>query len=49
GAVDYKKLSLAYSLILKVKGAPEGDFRNWEAIRTWAAAVSPVLGISRSG
>ena len=43
GAVDYRKLSLAYSLILKVKGAPEGDFRNWEAIRTWAAGVRPAL------
>ena len=43
GAVDYKKLSLAYSLILKVKGAPAGDFRNWETIRTWAACVRPAL------
>jgi menaquinone-dependent protoporphyrinogen oxidase len=43
GAVDYSKLSFAYSLILKVKGAPEGDFRNWEAIRTWAAGVRPAL------
>jgi len=43
GAVDYRKLSLAYSLILKVKGAPEGDFCNWEAIRTWAAAIRPAL------
>ena len=43
GAVDYKKLSFAYSLILKVKGTPEGDFRNWEAIRTWATGVGPAL------
>lgn len=43
GTVDYSKLSFAYSLILKVKGAPEGDFRNWEAIRTWAAGVRPAL------
>jgi len=43
GAVDYTKLSLVYSLILKMKGAPEGDFRNWEAIRTWAAGVRPAL------
>jgi menaquinone-dependent protoporphyrinogen oxidase len=48
GAVDYKKLSFAYSVILKVKGVPEGDFRNWEAIRTWAAGVSPMLDSSRS-
>ena len=43
GAVDYSKLSFVYSLILKVKGAPEGDFRNWEAIRTWAGGVRPAL------
>jgi len=48
GAVDYKKLSFAYSLILKVKGVPEGDFRNWKAIRTWAAGVGPMLDSSRS-
>lgn len=48
GAVDYKKLSLAYSLILKVKGVPEGDFRNWEAIRTWAAGVGPALDLGKS-
>jgi len=49
GAVDYKKLSFAYSLILKVKGAPEGDFRNWEAIRTWAAGVRPALDSGGTG
>jgi menaquinone-dependent protoporphyrinogen oxidase len=49
GAVDYGKLSFAYSLILKVKGAPEGDFRNWEAIRTWAAGVRPALDSGRWG
>ena len=48
GAVDYRKLSFAYSLILKVKGAPEGDFRNWEAIRTWAAGVRPALDSGKS-
>ncbi len=49
GAVDYKKLSFAYSLILKVKGAPEGDFRNWEAIHTWAVSVRPALGAGKLG
>ena len=43
GAVDYRKLSFPYSLILKVMGAPEGDFRNWEAIRTWGAGRRPAL------
>jgi len=28
---------------LKVMGAPEGDFRNWEAIRTWGAGRRPAL------
>ena len=49
GAVDYKKLSFAYSLILKVKGAPEGDFRNWEAIRTWATGIRPALDDGKWG
>ena len=43
GAVDFKKLSFVYSLMLKVKGAPEGDFRNWETIRTWATSIRPAL------
>jgi menaquinone-dependent protoporphyrinogen oxidase len=43
GAIDFSKLSFVYSSILRVKGAPEGDFRNWEAIRTWAAGVRPAL------
>lgn len=43
GATDFKKLSFVHSSILKAKGIPEGDFRNWEAIRTWAASVRPAL------
>ena len=43
GMVDFSKLSFVHSLMLKVKGAPEGDFRNWEAIRTWAAGMRPAL------
>jgi menaquinone-dependent protoporphyrinogen oxidase len=43
GAVDFNKLSFVYSLMLKVKGAPEGDFRNWETIRTWATSIRPAL------
>jgi menaquinone-dependent protoporphyrinogen oxidase len=43
GAIDYKKLSFAYRLVLKLMGAPEGDFRNWEAIRNWAEGVRPAL------
>ncbi len=43
GAVDFSKLSFVYKSMLKAKGAPEGDFRNWAAVRTWAADVAPAL------
>jgi len=30
-------------VIMKLKGAPEGDFRDWTAIRTWAEGLSSPL------
>jgi menaquinone-dependent protoporphyrinogen oxidase len=36
GALNYNKLSWLNKRILKAKGAPEGDFRDWNSIRTWA-------------
>jgi menaquinone-dependent protoporphyrinogen oxidase len=36
GALDYSNLSWLYKKIVKSKGAPEGDFRDWNAIRAWA-------------
>jgi menaquinone-dependent protoporphyrinogen oxidase len=36
GALDYSNLSLINKTILKSKGTPEGDFRNWNSIRAWA-------------
>ena len=36
GAMDYNNLSWLNKKILKSKGSPEGDFRDWNAIRTWA-------------
>lgn len=35
GALHYDNLSWINKKILKAKGAPEGDFRNWDAIRAW--------------
>ncbi len=35
GALDYNKLSWLNKRILKAKGAPEGDFRDWNSIRAW--------------
>ncbi len=36
GALDYNNLSWLNQKILKSKGAPEGDSRDWSAIRAWA-------------
>lgn len=40
GVLDYSKLSFMYRTVMKRKmkkrGIPEGDFRDWDAIRAWA-------------
>ncbi|HOP46926.1 MAG TPA: flavodoxin domain-containing protein [Desulfobacteraceae bacterium] len=36
GALDYGNLSWLNKKILKSKGMPEGDFRDWNVIRAWA-------------
>lgn len=48
GVLDYSKLNLMYRIIMKSKmkkrGVPEGDFRDWNAIRAWASGIcSPFL------
>lgn len=44
GALDYNNLSWLNKKILKSKGSPEGDFRDWTAIHTWAEGLcSPLL------
>jgi menaquinone-dependent protoporphyrinogen oxidase len=46
GAMDYNNLSWINKKILKSKGSPEGDFRDWTAIRTWAEGLcSPLLAL----
>jgi len=44
GALDRSKLSFFFRAIIKKMGAPEGDFRDWEAIRAWAEELVPLLG-----
>lgn len=51
GALDYGRMNIIYRMVMKSKmkkqGVPEGDFRNWTAIRAWATGLcSPLLGIS---
>ncbi len=39
GAIDSSKLSFPLRLILKVMKAEDGDWRDWDVIRAWAADV----------
>ena len=48
GALHYDRLSWLMRKILKSKGLPEGDFRNWDIIRTWAAHLHEIHGSANS-
>ncbi len=43
GKLDKSKLGLGERVITKVVKAPEGDFRDWEAIRDWARVIASTL------
>jgi menaquinone-dependent protoporphyrinogen oxidase len=43
GKLDTDSLGFGERLIAKVVQAPEGDFRDWEAIRNWAYAIATAL------
>jgi menaquinone-dependent protoporphyrinogen oxidase len=43
GVLDPKKLNLVEKWMIKNVKAPLGDFRDWEAIHTWASAISNTL------
>ncbi len=52
GALNFSNLSSPIKMMMKLKGASEGDYRDWTAIRTWAEGLcSPLLAmeIKRSG
>ncbi len=44
GALDHSHLSFAERVMVKAVRAPEGDFRDWEAIDAWAASIAHNLG-----
>ena len=46
GALDHHKLSFVERTMVKAVRAPEGDFRDWQAIEDWAASI--VHGLSES-
>jgi menaquinone-dependent protoporphyrinogen oxidase len=39
GRMDYGKLSFLEQAILRAKKTPEGDFRDWDAIRAWGKVL----------
>jgi menaquinone-dependent protoporphyrinogen oxidase len=43
GKLDKAELGLGERLIASVVHAPEGDFRDWDAIRAWARTVAAEL------
>jgi menaquinone-dependent protoporphyrinogen oxidase len=43
GVLDMQKLSLPEKVIVKGIKAPVGDFRDWNAITAWAAAIVEAL------
>ncbi len=43
GKLDKHSLSLADRLVTRVVQAPEGDFRDWEAIRAWGRTIAASL------
>jgi menaquinone-dependent protoporphyrinogen oxidase len=43
GKLDKAELGLGERLVAKMVKAPEGDFRDWEAIRAWAREIASAL------
>jgi len=47
GVLDYSKLSLIVRVVMKSKmkkkGVSEGDYRDWDAIHSWAEGLRSAL------
>src|SRR5262245_18526412 len=43
GALDRERLGFAQRMIVKAVKAPEGDFRDWDAIAAWTDAIAQRL------
>jgi menaquinone-dependent protoporphyrinogen oxidase len=43
GVLDRRQLGLAEKAIIAVVRAPEGDFRQWDAITEWASGIARTL------
>lgn len=47
GRLDAADLSLGERIVTRAVHAPEGDFRDWEEIRRWAASIAEALTAPR--
>lgn len=43
GALDSSRLSFLPRLIMRAMKAPDGDYRDWDAVRQWAARIAPAF------
>lgn len=43
GSLDLDKLTFAERLIVRLVKAPDGDYRDWNAIRAWARTIAAEL------
>lgn len=43
GKLDVEQLGFGERLAVKVVHAPEGDFRDWDAVRDWARTIAEAL------
>jgi menaquinone-dependent protoporphyrinogen oxidase len=43
GRIEYSRVSLLEQLIVRVLGSEEGDWRDWDAIQTWAEGLPAIL------
>lgn len=48
GALDRNSLGFGERMIVKAVKAPEGDFRDWDAIRDWSSGIARKLGVGPS-
>jgi menaquinone-dependent protoporphyrinogen oxidase len=48
GKLDHAELGFGERMITKMVHAPEGDFRDWDAIRGWAREIAADLCVATS-
>ncbi len=49
GRIDKRQLGLAERVVVRAVHAPAGDFRDWPAVRAWAAEIAAVLQPKAAG